>query len=246
LYYYGARYYDPSLGRFVSADPGIMLGINLSLSEMLNLYAYCLNNPLESTDPTGLAEEKEQGEATTEQIAAQEAAVVASLDTDGDGNYDCDDGGDDGYGRKEAARTQIIEGVTRAEPARIAAGILAGANIASDSVLRNIYGNGISGLVDDLSLIDRDRLIHILLGDETGGGHLWPGEGGKTPFPKDWTPQRIVDAISDVATNPNSILTPSGRSVLQAVGAIDGVSIKVILRLGRIITGYPINLPRNE
>ena len=47
LYYNRARYYDPSLGRFLSADPkGYDAG--------LNLYAYTHNNPLSFRDPSGL------------------------------------------------------------------------------------------------------------------------------------------------------------------------------------------------
>ena len=51
LYYLNARYYDPEIGRFISADsidylaPEIINGINL--------YAYCLNNPIMYTDPYG-------------------------------------------------------------------------------------------------------------------------------------------------------------------------------------------------
>ena len=41
----GHRYYDPSLGRFLSSDP-IQAGDNW--------YAYCDNNPLKRTDPEGL------------------------------------------------------------------------------------------------------------------------------------------------------------------------------------------------
>jgi len=43
LYYYGGRFYDTSLGRFISADP--FVGINR--------YAYCDNNPINATDPSG-------------------------------------------------------------------------------------------------------------------------------------------------------------------------------------------------
>ncbi len=50
LYYYHARYYDPVLGRFVSADP---IGINLSNPQTLNRYSYVTNNPINLTDPTG-------------------------------------------------------------------------------------------------------------------------------------------------------------------------------------------------
>ena len=53
LYYLNARYYDPEVGRFISADsidylaPEIINGINL--------YAYCNNNPVMYTDPSGRA-----------------------------------------------------------------------------------------------------------------------------------------------------------------------------------------------
>jgi RHS repeat-associated protein len=47
LYYYRERYYDPSIGRFIHADPlGILAGVNL--------YAYVNNNPEAFTDPLGL------------------------------------------------------------------------------------------------------------------------------------------------------------------------------------------------
>ena len=50
LYYYGARYYDATIGRFISPDTE---GINFSIPQTLNRYSYCLNNPLNRTDPTG-------------------------------------------------------------------------------------------------------------------------------------------------------------------------------------------------
>jgi RHS repeat-associated protein len=50
LYYYGARYYDASIGRFVSADTIVQSPGN---PQTLNRYSYCLNNPLAYTDSTG-------------------------------------------------------------------------------------------------------------------------------------------------------------------------------------------------
>ncbi len=50
LYYYGARYYDPNLGRFIQPDTVIS---DLANPQALNRYAYALNNPLKYTDPTG-------------------------------------------------------------------------------------------------------------------------------------------------------------------------------------------------
>jgi len=50
LYYYGARYYDANLGRFIQADTIIP---NVFDPQSWNRYAYALNNPLKYTDPTG-------------------------------------------------------------------------------------------------------------------------------------------------------------------------------------------------
>jgi RHS repeat-associated protein len=50
LYFYNARYYDPVLGRFISADP---LVPNPANPQDLNRYSYVRNNPLRYTDPTG-------------------------------------------------------------------------------------------------------------------------------------------------------------------------------------------------
>jgi len=48
--YYGARYYDWVLGRFISADTIVPNQFN---PQSLNRYSYVLNNPLKYTDPTG-------------------------------------------------------------------------------------------------------------------------------------------------------------------------------------------------
>jgi len=50
LMYYGARFYDPALGRFVQADTIVP---NPGNPQALNRYSYVYNNPLRYTDPTG-------------------------------------------------------------------------------------------------------------------------------------------------------------------------------------------------
>jgi len=63
LHYFEARYASTALARFTAPDPkyanpdGLSseaLASYLGASQRLNLYAYCLNNPLKYTDPSGL------------------------------------------------------------------------------------------------------------------------------------------------------------------------------------------------
>ncbi len=56
LHYYGARYYDSRISRFMSVDP--LADAYASWSP----YNYTLNNPLKYTDPTGMAPEHVEGD----------------------------------------------------------------------------------------------------------------------------------------------------------------------------------------
>lgn len=55
LYYFGARYYDPILGRFISGDSAFLNEPRLCevKHRECNLYLYALNNPTKLVDPTG-------------------------------------------------------------------------------------------------------------------------------------------------------------------------------------------------
>jgi RHS repeat-associated protein len=50
LYYFGARYYDPAIGRFLSPDTVLP---SLTDGQTLNRYSYVRNNPIMYIDPTG-------------------------------------------------------------------------------------------------------------------------------------------------------------------------------------------------
>ena len=51
MYYLQTRYYDPVIGRFISADNQIA-GVGGSILGY-NMFAYCFNNPVNLVDPTG-------------------------------------------------------------------------------------------------------------------------------------------------------------------------------------------------
>jgi len=50
LYYYGARYYDPEMGRFTQADTMVPRPLD---GQAFNRYSYALNSPLGLVDPSG-------------------------------------------------------------------------------------------------------------------------------------------------------------------------------------------------
>ena len=125
---------------------------------------------------------------------------------------------------------------------------------AASEAVSNVYGRCAQALgrawdrmFSEPSLLDPTGEQHILDGDKTGGGHR-PGTGspGKSEFPSDWSDDRIKGEISDVATDPASTRSPGrhGREVVR--GTRGGIDIEVIIEPnGRIVTGYPTNVPRN-
>jgi len=50
MYYLQSRYYDPWIGRFINADAFVSTGQGFL---GMNMFAYCLNNPVMLIDPTG-------------------------------------------------------------------------------------------------------------------------------------------------------------------------------------------------
>jgi RHS repeat-associated protein len=54
LYYYRARYYNASIGRFLQTDP-------IGYGDGMNWYGYCGNNPLGFSDPFGMKASEEAG-----------------------------------------------------------------------------------------------------------------------------------------------------------------------------------------
>jgi hypothetical protein len=111
--------------------------------------------------------------------------------------------------------------------------------------------------VERVNLASAARTNHVLYGEPKpdgswGGGHQWPGNPGKTSFPYWWSGDDIMEAISDIATDPSTIWQgggPGGSLYTKAnnparftgFGVRDGVRIKVVTEPAGegIITGFP-------
>ena len=91
-----------------------------------------------------------------------------------------------------------------------------------------------------------NRIIHLLIGDHTGGGHLYPGKRGKTPFPSNWGPNKIIQEVESVANDPllewNKGRVIDGKQRYDVTGVRDGVFIKVAIEPSGegIITSHPL------
>lgn len=119
-------------------------------------------------------------------------------------------------------------------------GIMAAATMGGIGNNSGIAGKG---------LISSARATHILYGDSTGGGHLWPGGPGKSPFPKSWTSQRILDEVDAIAKNRNIIGTTQYNQRIVKEAVVDNVKIRVVIepasKGGGVVTAFPTNVPRN-
>ncbi|MBF0595619.1 MAG: VCBS repeat-containing protein, partial [Candidatus Omnitrophica bacterium] len=79
LVYFGARYYSPKIGRFITADTIVQSPYN---PQTLNRYTYCNNNPVTLIDPTGHSWFKKVfggGSGTAAAIIGAVVGIVATI-----------------------------------------------------------------------------------------------------------------------------------------------------------------------
>ncbi|HZG73197.1 MAG TPA: hypothetical protein VEY51_16800, partial [Chondromyces sp.] len=94
------------------------------------------------------------------------------------------------------------------------AGTVAGATIKNTgkTVSAGTSKSLTQGTGATVNLVSPQRTQHILYADKTGGGHLCPGKPGKSTFPQLWDANKVMEYISDIATDPKLIGQP-GRIV---------------------------------
>jgi uncharacterized protein YukE len=100
--------------------------------------------------------------------------------------------------------------------------------------------------------VSPEARVHILDGDaETGAGDHRYGTRfpGKTEFPADWSDERIIRTVEDVANDPASLVRRGRWGRYDVIGTRDGIRIFVVVENpfagGGVVTAYPPDTPPN-
>lgn len=77
-------------------------------------------------------------------------------------------------------------------------------------------------------------------GDHNGGHYYDSGAPGKSVFPESWTPDDIMEAVTDVANNPDLTPIQQGDGSYLCTGTRNGVTMDVVVAPdGTVRTAYP-------
>jgi hypothetical protein len=106
-----------------------------------------------------------------------------------------------------------------------------------------IQGTGSLTKINKYIDLTSHRKDHILNRHRYGAG-----KAGKTEFPSNWSDDRILHWISDIATDPKAVQGVGKWNSPYAIGIRDGVKIRVDFYpdnhtkyAGKISTAYPID-----
>lgn len=108
-----------------------------------------------------------------------------------------------------------------------------------------------------VDILSPEAKQHIIYGDSpTQGGHLYPGNPGKTVFPQSWSADKVVHTVGYIATSPDTkwfaqtgtsgMYTAKGDPAKWVAYEVrDGVRIRVVYQpaTGKIVTAFPDNKP---
>ena len=97
--------------------------------------------------------------------------------------------------------------------------------------------------------IPEQRRVHILYGDDRGGGHLaGVGKPCKSEFPDDWSEEKIIDEVSLIAANDNLRWERQDNGYYTVEQMVEDMRVRVVVdrRKREVVTAYPVNVARNR
>lgn len=97
-------------------------------------------------------------------------------------------------------------------------------------------------------VLTAERAKHILYGDKTGGGHLHGiGNPCKSEFPAHWSKDEIINNITRAAANDNIDWKEQANGYATTEAQIEDLKVRIVIDsdTNKIITAYPVNVPRN-
>ncbi|WP_435929263.1 EndoU domain-containing protein [Dryocola sp. BD613] len=135
--------------------------------------------------------------------------------------------------------------------------LVPGKSAAKPDAVRNPEVTISPGNQKYVDILSPEAKQHILYGDSpTQGGHLYPGNSGKTVFPKEWSADKVVHEIGDIVTSPNTKwfaqsgtggnYTAAGQPARWvAWEEREGVRVRVVYEPanGKVITAFPDDKP---
>jgi hypothetical protein len=106
----------------------------------------------------------------------------------------------------------------------------------------------IKGLFSSGPGLTEKAKIHILHGDERGGGHQFgAGKPCKSEFPNSWSSDEIIEEVTKIAANDNLQWKKQKNGYYVTEENVGGVRVRVVLNKSRkqVVTAYPVNVRRN-
>jgi RHS repeat-associated protein len=185
LYNYGARYFSPGLGRFVtpdwSAKPVPIPYANLKDPQTLNLFSYVRNNPTSLPDPDGHAVQLSDDEAKRkQQLAAAQKAVgkdggkylYDNTDKDGHHYIGIYSKGPDGKGpdfKDVNGVANKLNSIIQDPRIAFVATVPAGTNVSPDLGRDNLIGPTTSGMTPGgsrpINQMGGNEIVYMTAGD---------------------------------------------------------------------------------
>ncbi len=238
LYYFNARWYDPTVGRFISEDPA---------RDGRAWYVYVANNPLRYVDPSGLISQEHETELENLRDLGMPESVLSNI------RYTMIEEEKTGISELYAERDQI-QSITNDE--EWIQEIDSQIQSAEDDLIRNI-------LVEDYN--QSEPLVNLILNDRladeaekyVGTPYIWGGkpDNDKGGLDCSGTAEAVIEQASGIllrtrnangqATDPNLTVAGDGsRGTLNYydwgnLSDPDGVYDHVTIKLGNGLMVHP-------